>query len=199
MDRDEAKPRILVQFAHPFPHLSRVNRAMADAVRDLDHVTLNDLYETYPDFHVDVAREQDLLGAHDVVVMQHPLYWYSCPSLLKEWMDAVLEYGWAYGTGGTALQGKDLVQAVSTGGPGHAYAADGYNGVTMTELLRPFERSAVLCGMTYRDPFLFQGVRQKSAAEIDAHATAYRDWLVAYPHPRNHAACIQPAVPAADR
>lgn len=195
----DGKPKILVLLAHPYPHASKVNRTMADAIRDLSHVTLHDLYEVYPDFHIDVQREQALLVAHDVVIMQHPLYWYSCPALLKEWMDAVLEYGWAYGTGGTALQGKDLVQAVSTGGPDHAYREEGYNRYSMTDLLRPFERSATLCGMTYRQPFLFQGVRLKSNEEVAAHAAGYRSWLAAYPHPRDCPACEQPAVPASDR
>lgn len=193
------KPKILVLFAHPYPHLSRVNRTMADAVRDLPHVTLHDLYETYPDFHIDVKREQELLATHDVVVMQHPFYWYSCPSLLKEWMDAVLEYGWAYGTGGEALHGKELAQAVSTGGPDAAYRVDGYNGITMTELLRPFERSAALCGMTYRAPFLLQGARLKKQIDIESHAQAYRIWLETYPHPRDCAGCAVPDVPASDR
>ena len=197
--QDTEKPKILVLFAHPYPHLSRVNRAMADAVRDLPHVTLHDLYETFPDFHIDVKREQALLDKHDVVVMQHPIYWYSCPSLLKEWMDSVLEYGWAYGSGGVALQGKELAQAVSTGGPDDAYRADGYNGMTMAELLRPFERSAALCGMTYRTPFLLQGARLKKPAEVTAHVAAYRQWLTDYPHPKLCPGCDVPAVPATDR
>lgn len=195
----EDKPKILVLFAHPYPHLSRINKAMAGAIHGLPHVTLHDLYEVYPDFHIDVKREQALLASHDVIVMQHPFYWYSCPSLLKEWMDSVLEYGWAYGTGGTALQGKQLVQAVSTGGPGHAYQPDGYNGVTMADLLRPFERSAILCGMTYGKPFLFQGARLKSPDDIAAHAAIYRQWLNDYPHPCLQPGCDQPAVPASDR
>lgn len=199
VQRQIEKPKILVLFAHPYPNLSRVNRAMVEAVRDLPHVTLHDLYELYPDFHIDVEREKTLLVGHDVVVMQHPFYWYSCPALLKEWMDDVLEYGWAYGVGGTALQGKELAQAVSTGGPGHAYQAEGYNRYTMAELLRPFERSAALCGMTYREPFLFQGVRLKSAEDIAAHAATYRRWLEDYPHPKECPGCEQPIVPASDR
>jgi glutathione-regulated potassium-efflux system ancillary protein KefG len=193
------KPKILVLFAHPYPHLSRVNRTMADAVRDLAHVTFHDLYERYPDFFIDVKQEQALLSGHDVVVMQHPFYWYSCPSLLKEWMDSVLEYGWAYGTGGNALHGKELAQAVSTGGPDDAYSSEGYNRITMTELLRPFERSAALCGMTYRAPFLLQGARLKKAEEVAAHAAAYRTWLNDYPNPKYCPGCDVPDVPEMDR
>ena len=70
-------PSILIQFAHPALEKSRVNRVMLDAVRDLPFVTINDLYEEYPDFDIDIDREQSLLLAHDYVLLHHPMYWYS--------------------------------------------------------------------------------------------------------------------------
>ena len=77
--------RVLIQFAHPALQKSRVNRRLIAAVSNLENVTVNDLYEEYPDFSVNVKREQDLLRSHDIVVFQHPFYWYSSPALLKEW------------------------------------------------------------------------------------------------------------------
>src|SRR6516225_10847445 len=100
------RSRVLILFAHPALHKSRVNRRLIESVRGLDNVTINDLYEEYPTFDINVGREQELLLAHDVIVFQHPMYWYSSPAILKEWEDLVLEYGFAYGTGGTKLQGK---------------------------------------------------------------------------------------------
>jgi glutathione-regulated potassium-efflux system ancillary protein KefG len=41
----------------------------------------------------------------------------SVPGVLKEWMDQVLTYGFAYGNGGDALQGKKMQLVISTGGP----------------------------------------------------------------------------------
>ena len=38
------------------------------------------------------------------------------PPLMKLWVDDVLTFGWAYGPGGTALNGKDLWLVASTGG-----------------------------------------------------------------------------------
>ena len=61
------------------------------------------LYAAYPDFMIDVKREQQLLLDHDIIVLQHPFYWYSSPAIIKEWLDLVLENGWAYGTGGSNL------------------------------------------------------------------------------------------------
>src|SRR6187455_1899648 len=98
--------RVLILFAHPALHRSRVNRVLVEAVRSLEGVTFHDLYEVYPDLLLDVDREQALLREHDVVVWQHPFFWYSAPALVKEWQDLVLELGFAYGEGGTALRGK---------------------------------------------------------------------------------------------
>ena len=83
--------RVLILYAHPMPRKSRANRALAEAVRGLEGVTFHDLYEAYPDFFIDVAREKALLVEHDVIVLQHPFYWYSAPALVKEWLDLVLE------------------------------------------------------------------------------------------------------------
>lgn len=177
---DQGRPRILVLFAHPYPHASRMNRAMAAEASALDRVTVHDLYETYPDFHIDRKREQTLLLAHDCVVLQHPYYWYNVPALLKEWMDVVLEYGWAYGPGGQALAGKVWAHAVTTGDPEQAYDPAIETQCSIPELLKPFQRSATLCGMTWRAPFLLYGARHCSEADLAAHAARYRTWLEAH-------------------
>jgi len=145
--------RVLVLFAHPVLERSRVNRRLLDAIRDLDGVTINDLYEEYPTLDIDVKREQDLLLSHDVIVFQHPFYWYSVPAILKEWQDLVLEHGWAYGAGGTHLRGKITFNAITTGGPETAYKKGGYNRFTIRELLAPWDQTAFLCGMRFLAPF----------------------------------------------
>lgn len=169
-----APSRVLILFAHPALHRSRINLAMMDAVQDLEGVTFRDLYEIYPDFHIEVSTEQELLVEHDVIVWQHPFYWYSAPSLMKEWMDVVLEYGFAYGDEGRALRGKKLMSALTTGGPESAYDRAGYNRFSMRELLAPFDQTAHLCGMTYLDPFILHGVNQFSPAQVAAAAASYR-------------------------
>jgi glutathione-regulated potassium-efflux system ancillary protein KefG len=146
--------RVLVLFAHPALEKSRVNRHLIYAADGLEGVTFHDLYEEYPDFQIDVAREQELLRAHDVIILQHPFYWYSAPALLKEWLDPVLEHGFAYGTDGVELRGKTLMNAITTGGPRDAYQADGYNRFTIRQLLAPFDQTAALCGMRYLAPFV---------------------------------------------
>lgn len=140
-------PRILVLYAHSAPHRSQVNQRMADAIAGLPNVTLNDLYETYPDFHFDVAREQTLLAAADLLVFQHPIQWYSMPALMKEWVDLVLEHGWAYGPGGTALQGKDYWLVTTAVRVDASYCESDQDRHAFPAFLPPFEMTARLCGM----------------------------------------------------
>jgi glutathione-regulated potassium-efflux system ancillary protein KefG len=144
-------------------------------VRSLENVTVNDLYEEYPDFFVNVKREQELLLSHDVIVFQHPFYWYSCPALVKQWEDLVLQYGFAYGAHGTKLNGKWVLTAITTGGPASAYQRNGYNYFTIRELLTPFEQTVRLCGMVYLPPLVMSGTLAiKNEAEIAAYAALYR-------------------------
>jgi len=169
--------RILVLYAHPAPHRSRINRHLAEAARALDGVLLHDLYETYPDFFIDVAREQALAEQAAMLVFLHPLRWYSMPSLLKEWVDAVLQPGWAYGPGATALRGKGYMLALTTGSPDAAYAEGGRHGRPFEDFLPPFRQTAALCGMEWQAPHILHGANSASDAAVDAHVGAFRDRL----------------------
>jgi glutathione-regulated potassium-efflux system ancillary protein KefG len=172
--------RILVLVAHPILERSRVNRRLLAAVEDLEGLTVHDLYEAYPDLAIDVAREQQLLVEHDVIVFQHPFYWYSVPAILKEWQDLVLEHGWAYGTRGHALEGKITLNALSTGGPAAAYRREGPNRFTVRELLAPWDQTAHLCGMRFLAPFVVHSaLRIESDDDVREACESYRRVLTA--------------------
>jgi glutathione-regulated potassium-efflux system ancillary protein KefG len=166
--------RILILFAHPALQHSRVNRVLVEAVRGLEDVTFNDLYQLYPEFDIDVGREQALLIDHQIIIFHHPFFWYSTPAMLKEWQDLVLEHGWAYGHEGTALHGKKLLSALTTGGTEAAYQKDGYNRFTIRELLAPISQTAFLCGMDYLPPFVVHGTLGLKEEQIESHAKDYR-------------------------
>ncbi len=171
---------MLVLFAHPVLERSRVNRRLVGALRDLDGVTVHDLYETYPTMAINVAREQKLLLEHDAIVFQHPFYWYSGPAILKEWQDLVLEHGWAYGAGGTRLRDKITFNAITTGGPEHAYKKGGYNRFTIRELLAPWEQTANLCGMRFLAPFtVHAALRVASDDDLAKRREDYRRLITA--------------------
>lgn len=143
-------------------------------MRDLPGLTLCDLYEDYPDFNIDVRREQENLLAHDIVVFQHPFYWYSAPALLKEWQDLVLEHGFAFGVGGEKLHGKLMLSAITTGAGGDAYGRDGLNYYTIHELLAPLHQVARFCGMRWVPPFVVHDTMQQDDDYLHDAALAYR-------------------------
>jgi glutathione-regulated potassium-efflux system ancillary protein KefG len=169
---------VLLVLAHPALERSRANRAMARAVKAVPGVTFHDLYEVYPDFVVDVELEQQRLLTHDVIALQFPLYWYSMPALLKEWLDLVWLHGFAYGKKGDRLAGKRLFVACTTGGAQDLYGPEGGNRFTMEEFLRPLEQTAYLCGMSWETPFVAHSASICDDAGLAARATAYRERIV---------------------
>jgi glutathione-regulated potassium-efflux system ancillary protein KefG len=173
------KSRILILFAHPAIHKSRVNLQMAEALRGLEDITFHNLYEAYPDFHIDVKREQDLLLNHDIIVWHHPFYWYSAPAILKEWIDLVLEHGFAYGRQGTQLKGKRVLTAITTGGRREAYQQGGFNKYTIRQFLSPYEQTAKLCNMQYLPPFVVHGSHLLNEEDITHRAESFREIIVA--------------------
>jgi glutathione-regulated potassium-efflux system ancillary protein KefG len=176
----ETTLKTLVLFAHPAIQKSRVNKVMAEMVRELPGVTFHDLYEAYPHFGIDIKREQGLLLEHDLVVFHHPFFWYSTPAILKEWQDLVLEHGWAYGSQGAALQGKKMLSVITTGGRESAYQPDGYNRFTIRQLLAPLEQTARLCGMEFLPPFVAHGTHRMTIDEMKGHGADYRRLLEAF-------------------
>lgn len=171
--------RILILLFHPDIANSRVNRVMTKFVAELDGVSMHDVYAQYPDFDIDVAAEQQRCVEHEILVFQHPLQWYSCPALMKEWIDRVLAYGWAHGAAGTKLRGKGWLCAVSAGWDEPDYRASGRNQRALADFLAPLAQTAVHCGMRWLEPFAFYGARNAAPDDIRTHAERYREHLVA--------------------
>lgn len=173
---------VLVLLAHPQLEHSRANRAMAEAARAAGpRVAVRDLYALYPDYAIDVEAEQAALAPARLVVWQHPLQWYHMPPLLKLWVDEVLAFGWAYGPGGTALRGKDLWLAVSTGGPAPSYRPEGHNRHFFDAFLPPYEQTAQLCGLRFLPPLVLHGAHRADDAALAEHAAVYAQRLAGYP------------------
>lgn len=165
--------RVLILFAHPALERSRVHARLLRAIPTSPDITVHDLYEAYPRMDIDVEAEQALLTDHDVIVFQHPFYWYSTPPILKQWQDLVLEHGWAYGSDGDKLKDKTFFSAISAGGTEAAYCSAGYNRFTVRQLLAPVEQTAQLCGMRYLPPFVVFGTHRMADDAIGVEAARY--------------------------
>lgn len=206
VDRNAPVPRaghaIYVLAAHPRWRDSRVNRRLLEVARTTPGVDLNDLYSTYPDYAIDVAAEQQRVERADLIVLMHPVQWYSMPALLKLWLDDVLTWGWAYGREGTALLGKDLWLVASTGGGEASYRESGYNQHTFEAFLPPYAQTATLCGMRFLPPLVFHGARSARREQVDAHVADFGARLASYPQWPELATLPAPVcgpIPATDR
>ncbi|MFE2425108.1 NAD(P)H-dependent oxidoreductase [Streptomyces hokutonensis] len=175
--------KVLLVVGHPDLSQSRANAALVDAVRDLPHVTVHDLYAAYPDFQIDVAAEQALLAEHDVIVFQHPVYWYHTTPLFKLWQDKVLTLGWAFTMDGTPeqLAGKKAVVAVTAGVNAEDYTTEGWIKATVESLLGSWEATLRLCQFDIQPMFKVYGtILGLSDEELATAAKQYNELLASY-------------------
>ncbi|MEM7256844.1 MAG: NAD(P)H-dependent oxidoreductase [Pseudomonadota bacterium] len=165
---------VLLYYIHPGHQHSHTNLQMQRAIGAVDGIGRVDLYSEYPRFNINIDREQQRLVDHDFIVLQFPVFWYSGPSLLKEWIDLVLEYGFAYGSEGNALKGKKLMLAVTAGGPEQAYSSDGYQNHKLRTFLTPFQQTATLCKMEFVCPYvLYNSLHTEDTQRIEQHANGF--------------------------
>ncbi|PWE22497.1 NAD(P)H-dependent oxidoreductase [Aliarcobacter skirrowii] len=169
--------KILVNLVHPNIENSVVNKKLINAISNLENVTINNLYTNYPDFKIDVKKEQELLLNHDVIVFQFPMYWFSSPSLLKEWFDFVLEYDFAYGAN-YKLENKVFAVAVSCGGDEKVFDKNGKDKKSVEEFLSPFFGTANYIKMDYKKPFIIYQADQKIYNEkLDKYVENFVEYI----------------------
>lgn len=175
---------ILIIYAHPYPHHSHANKRMIVQAGELDGVEIRSLYHLYPDFHIDVEAEQEALSRADLIVLQNPMQWYSVPPLLKLWLDKVLSHGWAYGHEGTALHGKDLMWAVTTGGGEQHFSIGSHPGFDV--LSQPLEATTIYCGMNWLPPFTVHHTFIDDDSLLQEKAVQYKQRLLAWQKEHHH-------------
>lgn len=160
------------------------HRALLGAIADLPAITVRALYDLYPDFAIDPEAERGVLERTRLIVLQHPLYWYGVPALLKLWFEIVLVRGWAFGPGGTALQGRDCLWVTTSGGDAEAFTAAGKHAHPFDAFVPPIEQTARFCGLAWLEPLIVMGSHRLPSEALQQHATAYRrrlhDYLAAH-------------------
>lgn len=169
---------ILIVYAHPYPDQSRVNQQMLRRAGANPDVVIRSLYDLYPDFDIDVEAEQRAVEQAQLVVLQHPMYWYSMPPLLKLWIDKVFTHGWAYGKGATALNGKSLLWAVTTGGEHDHFQMGAYPGFAV--LAQPLQATALYCHMRWLEPVVVHGAFAADAEAQREQIEHYGERLAAW-------------------
>jgi len=164
---------ILVLTAHPDLSTSTANRTWFEALSEVEGIITRDLTAVGgATMRFAPPIEQALIEQADRVVLQFPLYWYSSPPVLKAWLDQVLLAGFAYGPGGDKLRGKELMLAITTGGPAESFQASAANGFSIAEFLTPFQQTAALTGMNYLPPFVLHSAMSRDSSRINASVPA---------------------------
>jgi glutathione-regulated potassium-efflux system ancillary protein KefF len=130
--------------AHPKIEESIGNRIISEVASQNDNLEVRHLDQLYPDFKIDIKAEQAALLHADVIVFQYPLFWYSTPAILKEWIDQVFQYGFAFGKDKYQLEGKKVVVSFTMGSPNKDYPAE-----ILEKIVFPFQGLAAYCKMEY--------------------------------------------------
>lgn len=171
--------KTLIIVAHPNIEASVVNKCWIEELRKYpEQFTLHELYKTYPDGRINVAKEQALIEQHDGLVLQFPVYWFNCTPLLKQWLDDVFTYGWAYGSDGHKLENKKIGLAVSAGIREEDYSEGARYWHSLKEVLLPFELTAKYVRADYQPLFAFYGTESDvSSARVKQSAVDYVQFL----------------------
>lgn len=174
----------LILSFHPDLSESRANRLMLEEMKDVQGVTVVDLYGVYPSDQVDTALEVQRLLSAKRLVLQFPVQWYSTPALLKTWQDIVLTqmYYITYETQGRRLEGMPIMIVATAGNTPEAYSKTGSNLFSLEELLQPLRAMAHRCQWVWSDPFLVYRANQLSGAELEVIASQYRAHVERFQH-----------------
>ncbi len=154
---------ILIILAHDDMTNSRVNTRLIQELKDCDNVEIRDIKALYPDYKIDVKKEQDAIRKAQKIVFQFPMFWFNAPSILKEWIDKVYSLGFAFevtkqGYERRELEGKEFMLSVSMGGAKEAYEG---KFKSVDECLTPYIYTSKFCGMQVLEPFYIYGAMSR--------------------------------------
>ena len=129
--------------AHPKIEESIGNKIISNKLAE-NNTEIRHLDKLYPDFKIDIKAEQEALLKADTIIFQYPLFWYSTPAILKEWIDQVIQYGFAFGKDSYNLEGKKMIVSFTIGSPIKDYPKE-----TIQKIVFPFQGLAGYCKMNY--------------------------------------------------
>lgn len=136
--------------AHPYWDASFSNKNIVEAFKALHpEAVISNISELYPDGIIDVAAEQDKLLKADTIILQYPMMWYSCPSLMHRWMEEVLAFGFAYGPGGDKLKGKRVIPSFTSASSNDMYSIYSAQKMNIDQLMAPLATTIPFCSMIF--------------------------------------------------
>lgn len=160
--------KTLIIVGHPNYVMSKISRAIIEGIKSHNNseITINMLCENYPDYKINVEREQELLRQHDKIVFLFPTQWYAVPALLKKWQEDVLTSGFAYGEGGDLLKGKQALFISSCAGSSVDYSREGSNRFSVIDYYKALDQTFRKCSFDVREPMFYLGVYRKGDSDV---------------------------------
>jgi len=167
--------KTLVIVSHPYPEQSQVIKAQERVALARTDVTVRNLESLYGNdvSGFDVAAEQKAHEGVDRVIYLFPIHWFNLTPMLKAYLNQVWTYGWAFGSDGTALKGKQMQLVVSAGATAHTYSGEGMIHSTIEDVLTPMKASALYVGMDYAKPLAFYQAMGVSAETLNDFSQAF--------------------------
>ena len=130
MNKDLRK--VVILLAHPNMKESQANKALIEAVSDIEGVAVFNLYDQQ-DAAFDVDEWSKIISDASALIYQFPFHWMAAPSLLKRWQDEVFTFL----SKTPAVAGKPLTIVTTTGSEYEAYRSGGRNRFTTDEPSTP--------------------------------------------------------------
>lgn len=153
--------KIVVIMGHGNFENSIVNRRIKKELENESNIIYKDLTLLYSDFDIDVEEEQKDLQYAKKIVFQFPMHWSSAPAILKQWVDKVFSFGFAYDLDESGhfqplgLRGKEFQMIVTMGSVEKTF--EGEDNITVKESLASYSYAAKKLGMSECEPYYFYG------------------------------------------
>lgn len=172
-------------------------RAAADGQDFLDHVEgdrvrygpMSEAAYRAGTLAPEIRAEQQKVSSADILIVQFPLWWYSCPAILKGWFDRVFTKGFAYGVadptdpgrtlryGQGPFEGKRAMLVVTAGGREAALGPRGVHG-DINDLLFPLHHGTLwYTGMSVLPPVVHYGANRVDPAGFEQMSRNLRERL----------------------
>lgn len=163
--------KTLVLFAHPYFEHSTTNVRLIECYEGIENITFRDLYEDYPDFHIQPFKERKRIVDFDRIIFHFPLIWFGLPPLLKLWIDEVFDMRWITEDGLNILSGKDAIIVTSVGGRHSSYTSLGKYGVSVETLLAGLRVSLNVNKIKLKKVQVIYNADDLSESQLDGYVT----------------------------
>ncbi|GAB4349238.1 MAG: NAD(P)H-dependent oxidoreductase [Gammaproteobacteria bacterium] len=142
----------------------RYNRSLTEAAVSLLSSTFS-VVTTYIEEGYDIEAEQEKFKQTDSVIWQFPVFWFHCPSSMKQYLDRVFVRGVfferrvPYGTGGL-MGGRTYLLSSTWNAPKEAFNDPGtfYEGCSVDDALIAMHKANQYVGMTPLPSFTVHNV-----------------------------------------